>query len=198
MHRTRLTPIVLTVTILTIATLLGLRQPIQAADPATTTTLYLPSLVCDDCALPQPTPFPPPMPADLATFRAEVIRLINIERANDGCPSPVVSNDKLMAATQGWAEEAIVRGGLTHAPASWYEQYGYPGGLENIAGGAMIEYPAYSIEAFWTSPTHRGNLLACWYTNDPTSPNYFPNTIYEIGVGIADGYLVITIGYGTK
>ncbi|MEI7643443.1 MAG: CAP domain-containing protein [Chloroflexales bacterium] len=163
---------------------------IHAADPAAANAVYLPLVACTDCTgteqvswppptivLPQPTRIITPTPVPGADA-AEVIRLVNIERATVGCPA-VVADTQLIAATQAWADYMAATNVYHHATASWYAPYGYPSGVRENLGVGMT--PAMIVEAWMTSKDgHRQNLLWCYSTDDPS---YHPADVYVVGVG---------------
>ncbi|NNJ12909.1 CAP domain-containing protein [Chloroflexales bacterium ZM16-3] len=190
-HRTRTLSTLSTLSVL--AVLLGLAvlltswgEKARAAEMDATYTVYLPLVECPSCtgsAVPvTPVPVTPtPTPAEDV---AEVIRLVNIERAKVGCPA-VVGEPNLIAATQGWAEYMRANNIAQHAPASWYAPYGYDGALENIDGTSTAQL---AVEHWMASHMgHRENLLWCY---QPDDPSYLPDDVYLAGVGHAGTYWV--------
>jgi uncharacterized protein YkwD len=115
---------------------------------------------------------------------AEVIRLVNIERAKVGCPL-VVADADLIAGTQAWAEYMQANNVAQHATASWYAPYHYPSGVMEDIGGASTT--AMIFDAWMASPMHRNNLLWCYPIDDPS---YNPSMVYVAGVGHAGPYWV--------
>ncbi|MBX0330266.1 CAP domain-containing protein [Oscillochloris sp. ZM17-4] len=180
---------------LVVLTSLGLRA--RAAELNATQKVYLPLVVCPTCTgsagSVTPTPVTPtpvtptpvtptPTPSQDA---AEVIRLVNIERAKVGCPA-VVAEAHVMAGVQAWAEYMWANNYYQHAMMDWYAPYGYPTGvMENIGGGGA---PAQIVDQWLSSHMgHRENLLWCYPTDDPS---YDPNRVYVAGVGHAGTYWV--------
>jgi uncharacterized protein YkwD len=116
---------------------------------------------------------------DLAAYEAEVVRLVNAERAKASLPALSAANTLLGEAASVRAKEIIVSFDHTRpdgrAPATAYEDLGgkYTGrfrGLgENIAYGQHT--PALVTEAWMNSDGHRQNILKTDYTH--------------IGVGLA-------------
>jgi len=128
------------------------------------------------------------LPANAATtgYAAEVVRLTNAERANDGRYALADSHSKLNAAAQKRAEEIAVKYDSNHlrpdgrAWSTVFEEYDLPYSVagENIAMGQKS--PAAVVEAWMNSPGHRSNILGL-----KANFNY-------IGVGVcekADGTL---------
>lgn len=167
--------------LLVLTMLLGLRLYAHAADLSATTRLYLPLVLCPSCTGTAASVTPTPSPAQDA---AEVIRLVNIERAKVNCPA-VKADINLVAATQAWAEYQRTNSLYEHASADWYAPYGYPTGvLENIGGGGTAKQ---IVEAWMASAPHRRNLLWCY---DPSDPSYHPDRVYKAGAGHAGPYWV--------
>ena len=102
-------------------------------------------------------------------FAAEVVRLVNEERAKEGLPPLAGSNSKLNAAALQRAKEYAANPDLGHKrPGSrdWYTvltEYGvsYAGAAENIAvgKGSMGGTPASVVGAWMASPPHRSSIL---------------------------------------
>jgi uncharacterized protein YkwD len=152
--------------------LLSLASPVRQTTAAAPTAyqLYLPLVVTA---------------SDIAPERLEVIRLVNAARIEAGCPEARI-NDNLMAAVQGWSEYMDANSVFHHASGDWYAAYDYPqGALENIGGGGSAEI---IFTAWMESPSHKRNMLDCFYFSDPSDPSYDPTRIYEIGVGHVNGY----------
>ncbi|WP_426366401.1 CAP domain-containing protein [Streptomyces sp. E-08] len=99
---------------------------------------------------------------------AEVIRLVNTERAKVGC-SPVRSDAKLSALAGAFSADMAARGFFDHTDPDgdtpWVraEQAGVTGmGGENIARGQV---DAAAVMASWmNSDGHRANILNCDFT----------------------------------
>jgi uncharacterized protein YkwD len=174
-HHVRTLPILVALALLTS---LGLRA--RAAGLQATRVVYLPLVACPSCSGGR-TPATPTPSQDAA----EVIRLVNSERAKLGCPA-VVAEAKLLAATQAWAEYMAANNLYQHTTADWYAPYGYPTGvLENIGPSSS---PTLIVDAWMTSPFgHRENLLVCY---PPGDPSYDPRRVYRAGVGHAGTYWV--------
>jgi uncharacterized protein YkwD len=146
-------------------------------------------------ALPQPTAVPTSPPADrcydpndpntginIAACEAEIIRLVNIERAKVGCPA-AVRDERLMQGARNWADEMARTTFYGHSPNGWYlrpENGGFEPGLENIGPPAS---PEGAVNGWMGSPGHRQALLYCANSN-LYDPSYNPNEIYEVGVGL--------------
>ncbi|MCB5167559.1 CAP domain-containing protein [Streptomyces bambusae] len=130
---------------------------------------------------PAPTPVrtaatrkPAPRPA-AGGQTAEVVRLVNVERAAAGCRALTV-DAALARAAQGYSDTMAATGNFSHTgtdgsqPQDRIEAAGYDwsGYGENIAMG---QADAAAVVAAWMdSPGHRENILNCRFT--------------EIGVGL--------------
>jgi uncharacterized protein YkwD len=122
----------------------------------------------------------------------EIIRLVNVERVNGGCPA-AVRDERLMTGARNWAAE-MGRSGYRHAPIGWYtwpENGAFPNDPgENISAFGSAE----DIVAGWMgSQGHRNLILFCPRAN-PNDPSYNPNEVYELGVGfVRPGGVVLVI-----
>jgi uncharacterized protein YkwD len=132
-----------------------------------------------------PTTTPPP-PAGNAAFEAEVLSIVNRERAAAGC-SAVTSDDRLVAAARAHSADMAARGYFSHTTPEGVEfatritQAGYRWSRagENIAKGQAT--PAAVMTGWMNSSGHKANILNCSFKN--------------LGVGVAadaDGRLVWT------
>ncbi|MET8677429.1 CAP domain-containing protein [Streptomyces sp. NPDC004647] len=119
------------------------------------------------------------MSPEQATATAEVVKLVNKERAAAGCQSLRVS-PALSLAAQRYADVMAKGGGLSHTgpdgsqPSTRAARVGYQKWVnlgENIARG----YPTAAdvMQALMRSPGHRANILDCRFK--------------EIGVGVNFG-----------
>ncbi|WP_234042285.1 sigma-70 family RNA polymerase sigma factor [Streptomyces marianii] len=129
---------------------------------------------------PKPTPTPeapdpePPLPSGDV---AQVVALVNTERAKAGC-GPVRSNDKLETAARRHSEDMAARGYFDHTspdgtdPGDRITAAGYRWSTygENIARGQQS--PSSVMDSWMNSPGHRANILNCSFK--------------ELGVGIHD------------
>lgn len=97
-------------------------------------------------------------------YIAEVIFLVNQERAYAGCP-PLTPNDTLLAVAQAHCIDMAYRDFFGHvnpdgrSPFDRMQAAGYPTlmGAENIAGGYAT--PADVVAGWMNSPGHRANIL---------------------------------------
>lgn len=108
-----------------------------------------------------------------AAFATEVIRLVNIERANNGLEE-LISYPELTNAAQAHALDMGCNFFLAHDSFDgtlWSDRiYSYYSGYmigENVAAGQST--PAAVVSAWMNSPTHRSNIL-------------YPD-FYDIGIG---------------
>jgi uncharacterized protein YkwD len=125
---------------------------------------------------PAPTT-PPPSPADpIVAAEAEVVRLVNVERAKTGC-SPVAANDALAKAARDHSTDMAKNNYFSHTSldgtqfADRISRAGYQwrGAGENIAKGQRT--PADVMNAWMNSSGHRANIVNCGFR--------------DLGVGLA-------------
>lgn len=107
--------------------------------------------------------------ASADTMRAQVLELVNRERAGAGC-APVRTDSKLQTAAQRHSVDMADRGFFDHVnpsgvgPGGRIEAAGYSWSAygENIARGQ--ESAAAVMSAWMNSPGHRANILNCTFT----------------------------------
>jgi len=117
---------------------------------------------------------------DTAAYAAEVVRLVNEERAKVGAAPLASSNSKLSAAAQKRAQEAAGYFSHTRPDGTEWEtvlpEYGiqfpadYTAWGENLAGGQKT--PAEVVQAWMGSEGHKKNILK-------TSYNWIGVGVYE-------------------
>jgi len=122
------------------------------------------------------------LPANAATagLAAEVVRLTNAERANDGRTALAATHSKLNAAAQKRAEEIGAKYDSNHLRPDgrkWstvFEEFGisYRVAGENIARGQKS--PAAVVAAWMNSEGHRSNILGL-----EANYNYIGVGVYE-------------------
>jgi uncharacterized protein YkwD len=128
----------------------------------------------------------------MSAEEAEVLRLVNAERAEAGCRA-LVSNDTLLGTARAHSTDMATRNFFSHtnpdgqSPFDRMRQAGYQGRMmgENIAAGQTS--PAAVMEAWMNSSGHRANILNCGYK--------------EIGIGLHAGgsmRLYWTQNFGTR
>lgn len=133
--------------------------PVVRADPLLTPQVFLPQLQ---------TPGVPLQNEQQRQAAAEVVRLVNEERARVGCPALAIDED-LVEAAQSHSADMAQHDYFSHTGrnnSSFAERLlsagftGAPGG-ENIAAG----YPsAADVMAGWMdSEGHRANILRCGF-----------------------------------
>ena len=125
-----------------------------------------------------PAPKPPTTsaPTGNAAFEAEVVAIVNTERAEAGCAA-VTSDDRLTAAARGHSADMAARGYFSHTTPEGVQfstritnaGYRWSGAGENIAKGQRT--PAEVMTGWMNSPGHKANILNCGFKN--------------IGVGVA-------------
>jgi uncharacterized YkwD family protein len=114
----------------------------------------------------------------MSAEEAEVLRLVNAERAEAGC-GPLVANATLVGVARAHSADMAARGYFSHtdpegrSPFDRMRAAGYAGRAmgENIAAGYTT--PAAVMAAWMNSSGHRANILNCRFA--------------EIGVGYAAG-----------
>jgi RNA polymerase sigma factor (sigma-70 family) len=122
-------------------------------------------------------PIQPPVPG-MTAFVTQVISLVNVQRAQNGC-GPLTANGKLQQAAQGQSDDMAARHFFDHTnpdgagPQQRIDATGYQWSTwgENIAMGQ--QNPASVMDAWMNSPGHRANILNCSFK--------------EIGVGVHMG-----------
>ncbi|RRQ88093.1 CAP domain-containing protein [Streptomyces griseofuscus] len=145
-----------------------------------------------DAPAPAPTASSTPTPATTATtasgVTAQIVQLVNAERAKAGC-QPLTLNAKLTKAAQEHSADMAAHQNMSHTgsdgsdPGTRITQAGYTWSAygENIAYGYST---AAEVMAGWmASPGHRANILNCGYQ--------------EIGVGLAQPDSYWTQDFGT-
>ncbi|AWZ08855.1 MULTISPECIES: CAP domain-containing protein [unclassified Streptomyces] len=167
--------------------------PFQAdapAEPAGQPVAEAPAEPVADTAPPvQPEPQQPveppaepagtPAPSDSAAPSgavAEVLALVNQERATVGCPALTV-NEKLTKAAQDHSEDMAAHSNMSHTgsdgsdPGQRITRAGYQWSTyaENVAYG--YDTAAKVMEGWMNSPGHKRNILDC--------------NVKEIGIGLA-------------
>ncbi len=121
---------------------------------------------------------------DTAAFAAEVIRLVNVERAKVGA-APVTAQSQLTQAAQRHAIDMGCNGLLSHtgtdgtSPFDRIDQSGYQWSTagENVAAGFAT--PAEVMTAWMNSDVHRANILEPGYTEIGIGYIHDPATTYE-------------------
>ncbi|MEI8167343.1 MAG: CAP domain-containing protein [Chloroflexales bacterium] len=124
-------------------------------------------------------------------FEARAVALVNVARVAAGCPV-ALPHPALMQATRAWSTYMRTSGDYSHGDY-WvfdkkYAAYPGVGVYENIAGAHSADT---AVNAWFTSPLHKRNMLWCY---PPSDPSYSPMTLYEIGVGYDSQYWTLAIG----
>jgi uncharacterized protein YkwD len=109
---------------------------------------------------------PPTPPSSVSGIPAQVIELVNAERAKVGC-QPLVANDTLMSVAQAHSQDMADHDFFSHtAPdgRSAFQRmldagYNYTLAAENIAAG--VDTPAAAVALWMGSSGHRVNILNC-------------------------------------
>ncbi|MFE6688352.1 CAP domain-containing protein [Streptomyces sp. NPDC057743] len=109
---------------------------------------------------------------------AEVVRLVNQERARAGC-SPVTASDQLAGLAQRFSDDMARRGFFGHTDPDGHTPWDRARaqgiadvGGENIARG---QADARSVMDTWmSSPGHRANILNCEYTTLGVGAHFGP------------------------
>jgi uncharacterized protein YkwD len=106
------------------------------------------------------------VPPALPQFAAEVVGLVNKERAAAGCPA-LVPHDTLMQIAQAHSQDMASHDFFDHTGSdgrSTFQRmhdasYSYARAAENLAAGA--DSPAKAVALWMQSPGHRANILNC-------------------------------------
>ncbi|MGW5662130.1 CAP domain-containing protein [Streptomyces sp. NPDC003758] len=120
----------------------------------------------------QPTKKPGTIPAQKVTSEAaaeaEVLKLVNQERAKVGC-SPVTPNGPLRKLAEAFSEDMAARNFFDHTDPDGKDPWQRAAALritdlggENIARGQAT--PQDVMDAWMNSPGHRANILNCDFT----------------------------------
>lgn len=154
----------------------GSKAPTTAPEKSTPPASEAPAPPKKTVAPPPPSKGPAPSPSDTSA-RAEVLALVNQERAKVGC-SPLTTSTALTSLAQNFSEDMAARGFFDHTdpdgdtPWDRAAQAGVQGlAAENIARG---QADAQAVMDGWmNSEGHRANILNCDYKT--------------IGIGIHEG-----------
>lgn len=117
-----------------------------------------------------------PTQSDVKSFENEVVRLVNVQRVNNGL-QPLTQNWELSRVARYKSQDMINKNYFSHispvygSPFTMMENFGihFTAAGENIAMGQKT--PAEVMTAWMNSPGHRANILSPSYT--------------QIGVGLA-------------
>ncbi|MEU3413649.1 sigma-70 family RNA polymerase sigma factor [Streptomyces sp. NPDC006658] len=154
------------------------KKPSPARSPRPTRGTGTPKTQPPAPPTPRATPTTPQArPAPAGTV-AQVVALVNKERAAAGC-GPVTEDPQLERAAQGHSDDMAARGFFDHAnpdgagPGERVTAAGYRWSTygENIARGQQS--PQAVMDSWMNSPGHRANILNCSFRN--------------IGVGVHNG-----------
>jgi uncharacterized protein YkwD len=137
----------------------------------------------------QPTPVPTQPTSPVRTegqqpdIAAEVLRLVNVERAKVGCPA-LIPQDELTAAAEGHSQDQAVRDYYSHVSPDGIpirtvntrtRAANYAGVRvnENLAAGS--NNAAVLVNAWMNSMGHRSTMLSCDYLYAGVAVYYQPN-----------------------
>ncbi len=140
---------------------------------------------------PTPTPTPTGAPTGNTALEAEVVTIVNTERAKAGCAA-LTADDRLTAAARGHSADMAARGYFSHTTPEGVAfstritsaGYRWSNAGENIAKGQRT--PAEVMTSWMNSAGHKANILNCGFKN--------------IGVGVvadAQGSLVWTQNFAS-
>jgi uncharacterized protein YkwD len=137
----------------------------SSPDPSPTATAA-PTVSPTVSPTPVPTTSPTAPPGSSRVEAAEVLRLVNVERAAANC-APVTADSRLDAAAQGHSADMAERGYFSHTTPDGVDfatritraGYTWSGAGENIAKGQRT--PADVMTAWMNSSGHRANILNC-------------------------------------
>jgi uncharacterized protein YkwD len=117
-----------------------------------------------------PSPSPTESPTGNAAFEAEVVTIVNQERAKVGCPAVTV-DDRLTAAARAHSADMAARNYFSHTTPEGVDfatritnaGYRWSGAGENIAKGQRT--PQEVMTSWMNSDGHKANILNCGYKN---------------------------------
>jgi uncharacterized protein YkwD len=124
-------------------------------------------------------------PVTESVAEAEAVRLVNVERANSGCPA-VVTDPTLVRLARGHSQDMAGAAGFKHNGSDGRTPfqrmtavgYDYSVAAENIAAG---QPNAAAVMAAWmASPGHRANILDCRFTQIGVGVVNVPGTPYVV------------------
>jgi len=141
-------------------------------------------------------------PAVAVAQEAEVLQLINKERAKKGC-APLTMNSQLSAAAKGHATAMAKQNFFSHKGKngstlrSRATKAGYKGRKlgENIAAGWPT--PAKAVSQWMNSSGHRKNILTCSFKETGIAMVYDPNDAPLPGNSHAMKYYWVQV-FGTR
>ncbi len=140
----------------------------SSAPPSSSSAAAEPPAPTPEAPKPSPGKTPEPPRSSDNSAAAQVIALVNQERAGAGC-APVSNESHLAAAAQGHSDDMSERNYFSHTTpeGTTFDQriraagYGKPG-AENIAKGQSTA--AKVMDAWMNSEGHRANILNCKLT----------------------------------
>jgi uncharacterized protein YkwD len=141
--------------------------PPETTPAAPASSAPVPSAPVPSAPAPSPTGA---QPAGNAAFEAQVVTLVNAERAGAGCPAVTV-DDRLTAAARAHSTEMASRDYFSHTTPEGVEfatritnaGYRWSGAGENIAKGQRT--PQDVMTSWMNSPGHKANILNCGFKN---------------------------------
>ncbi|WP_407658374.1 CAP domain-containing protein [Kitasatospora acidiphila] len=150
-----------------------------APTPSRTSAAPQPSSAPPAPTQPGPGGLPAPAPGQTA-FITQVIKLVNVQRAQNGC-GPVTANGQLQQAAQRQSDDMAARQFFDHTnpdgagPQQRIEATGYQWSTwgENIARGQSD--PASVMDSWMNSPGHRANILNCAFKQLGVGVHMGPN-----------------------
>jgi len=119
---------------------------------------------------PAPTPTPTSAPTGNTALEAEVVTIVNTERAKAGCAA-LTTDDRLIAAARGHSADMAARGYFSHTTPEGIEfstritsaGYRWSSAGENIAKGQRTA--AEVMTSWMNSAGHKANILNCGFKN---------------------------------
>jgi uncharacterized protein YkwD len=151
--------------------------PSYSTPPATTPAAPTPAAPAPSVPAPSvPAPSAPvpgatgAQPAGNAAFEAQVVTLVNAERAGAGCAAVAV-DDRLTTAARAHSADMASRDYFSHTTPEGVDfatrisaaGYRWSGAGENIAKGQRT--PQDVMTSWMSSPGHRANILNCGFKN---------------------------------
>ncbi|MER7006490.1 CAP domain-containing protein [Dactylosporangium sp. NPDC000555] len=151
-------------------------SPAPSPSPTPTTRATSPSPTKQTTPPAKPKSTTATAPAGNSAYEAQVLAIVNVERAKAGC-QPLADNAKLRAAAYKHSADMATRNyfshdtpeGVSFATRITNEGYRWSNAAENIAKGQRT--PEDVMNAWMNSPGHRANILNC--------------KLKDLGVGLA-------------
>lgn len=140
----------------------------KAATPTPTRTTAAPTTPVTRIAPHTTTPSPSKATDAVTAARAQILTLVNQQRATAGC-KPLTASSSLNTLAQNFSDDMAARGFFDHTDPDGNDPWDRAAklGISNLGGEniAMGQPDAQAVMNAWmNSPGHRANILNCQYT----------------------------------